>query len=224
VDPGSRVVRLAEPAGEEQRRADRLVLRALVSDDLAANLWKRSGMDAAHVRGQNWRQQTRISRRGGDVMCWGRPAAYIAFAALALASGNLGCGTSYTSVIGPPGPTGVGSGSVSRPPSVASIAPRTGSGGSQVTITGTGFTSGETVCFGSASSPDYRVSDSGRQITAVVPPGSGTVRVVVITAAGGLTAGPDDTFTYSSSTAASGATSSGSPVLPCAAVSPETSP
>ena len=67
---------------------------------------------------------------------------------------------------------------------VTSIAPRTGASGSQVTISRTGFSSDQKVCFGSAASPDYRVNDSGTRITAVVPSGSGTVQVVVVTNVG----------------------------------------
>jgi hypothetical protein len=105
--------------------------------------------------------------------------------------------------------------------SVTSITPRTGSGGSLVTISGTGFTSAEQVCFGSAASPHYRVSDSGARITAVVPAGSGTVPVIVITAAGPSAVRPGDTFTYRSSAIASGAARS---VHVCALISTETSP
>ena len=185
-------------------------------------------MDLADVRGQNWRQLKKFLAGQGDVMPWGRAVAYIAYGAVAvaLASGGLACeATSHTSGAGPPAPTGA----EATPPlaalaSVTTIAPRAAAGGSQVTINGTGFTFAKAVCFGTASSPGYRVSDSGARITAVVPTGSGTVPVAVITAAGASVVKPDDTFTYSGSTATSGPTSSAVPVSPCASMSAETSP
>lgn len=164
-------------------------------------------------------------------MLWGRAVAYIAYAALAaaLALGGSACeSTSHTAVIGPPVPTAAEAtsphASLAPLASVTSIAPRTAAGGSQVTISGTGFTFAETVCFGSASSPAYRVNDSGTRITAIVPSGSGTVPVAVITAAGVSAVRPDDTFTYPNSTVASGVTSSALPVSLCASMPPETSP
>lgn len=183
-------------------------------------------------------------------MRWGRTVACAALA-LALALSGLACtSTSNTTAgVGVPGPTGAESppassevalpgptGPEGTPPvptgpevslspatlaSVSSIAPRTGSGGSLVTISGTGLIFTEQVCFGSVASPHYRESDSGTRITAVVPTGSGTVPVAVITAAGPSVVRPGDTFTYRSSTIASGAARS---AHVCAAISTETSP
>lgn len=167
---------------------------------------------------------------------------FVAYAALAvvLASGALACeSTSPTAAgsrtttgsgtptggVGPPAPTGVGA----TPPllqlaSVTSVAPHAGSGGSQVTITGTGFTFATTVCFGGASSPKYQVSDSGTRITAVAPYGSGTVPVAVITASGPSAVEPGDTFTYRSSAVQSGPTSTALHPPPCAPLSRGTLP
>jgi hypothetical protein len=185
-------------------------------------------MDLAEVSGQNWRQPKKLLAGQGDVMPWGRAVAFIVYGAVAvaLASGGLACeATSHTSGAGPPVPTGA---EATPPParlaSVTSIAPRAAAGGSQVTINGTGFTFAKAVCFGTASSPDYRVNDSGTRITAVVPTGSGTVPVAVITAVGASVVRPDDRFTYPGSAVASGATSSALPVSPCASMSAETSP
>jgi hypothetical protein len=164
-------------------------------------------------------------------MRWGRAVAYTCYAALAvaLASGGLAC-ESGSHTVGPPAPTGPertlphGAGTGSPLATVTSVAPRTGTEGSRVTIGGTGFIVVQTVCFGTASSPDYRVNGSGTQITAVVPPGSGTEPVAVITLAGVSAVTPDDAFTYRTPTAAGGATSAPSPASPCAAISPESSP
>lgn len=159
-------------------------------------------------------------------MRWGRAVAYAAYAALAvaLASGGLACESAPTSV-GPAAPTGPeATPSLSASPlaaSVTSVAPHAGAGGSQVTISGTGFTLAEMVCFGSKSSPQYRVSESGTRIIAVVPSGSGTVPVAVITPAGASAVGPDDTFTYRSSIAGSTGTSSAVPVSQCESISAE---
>lgn len=170
-------------------------------------------------------------RRDRTVTC-------IAYATLAvtLASGCLACdSTSHPTVstspaisgIGAPAPTGPGGPPVPvpAPVSVTSIVPRTGAAGSQVTILGTGFDSAVGVCFGSAASPHYQVSDSGARITAVVPFGFGTVPVAVVTATGAPAQSRNDTFTYTyrSSTAAGGRTSSAPPASLCVSVPPETS-
>jgi hypothetical protein len=190
---------------------------------------------AGHTSGLSPRSRSELapakeaSRGAGDVMRWGRAVAYIVYAALAVAfvSGGLACeSTSQTSSnVGPPGPTGP----ERTPPLpklalVTSIAPRAGSGGSRVTISGSGFNSAKDVCFGSRASPDYRVSDSGKRITAVAPAGSGTVPVAVITAAGVSAVRPGDTFTYRGSALAGGATSSASPLSLCASMPPEAFP
>ena len=180
-------------------------------------------------------------------MRWSRTVACAGLAlALALGGLACESASHTTSGPGPPGPTGpegtppppsevvlpgpTGPEGTPPPPtapevtlspatlaSVTSIAPRTGSGGSQVTISGTGFIFTEQVCFGSAASPHYRVSDSGAQISAVAPAGSGTVPVAVITAAGPSAVRPGDTFTYRSSTIASGAARA---APACASMSP----
>jgi hypothetical protein len=66
-------------------------------------------------------------------------------------------------------------------PALTSIAPNEGpqAGGNSVTIAGSGFTGVNTVRFGAVPATSFTVvSDS--QITAVVPPGSGTVQVMVL--------------------------------------------
>lgn len=132
-------------------------------------------------------------------MRWGRVIAY-AVLAVALATGGLACESSPTiGGLGPPAASGPGAVAAAKGPSVTSVAPRTGTEGSDVTISGTGLTSAKAVCFGRASSSSYQASDSGMRITAVVPAGSGTVQVAVITAAGTSKAVSGDTFTYSGS-------------------------
>lgn len=65
-------------------------------------------------------------------------------------------------------------------PVVRTIAPNNGPavGGSAVTVEGSAFTPGSTVMFGAAASTDVKV-ESSDAITAVSPPGSGTVDVTV---------------------------------------------
>ena len=83
-------------------------------------------------------------------------------------------------------------------PTVTSLSPSSGSavGGTQVTITGSGFTGVSQVAFsGVPASPFNFVSDS--QVTAVAPAGTGTVDVSIT--AGGVTSPvnqPADQFTY----------------------------
>jgi hypothetical protein len=82
-------------------------------------------------------------------------------------------------------------------PTVTALQPSTGpeGGGTTVIITGTGFTGATAVAFGAAPATSFTV-DLDTQITAVSPPGTGTVDVRVT--AGGVTSrtSPADQFTY----------------------------
>ncbi|MGY5134116.1 IPT/TIG domain-containing protein, partial [Streptomyces nigrescens] len=80
-------------------------------------------------------------------------------------------------------------------PTVTSVSPTSGStaGGTQVTVTGSGFTGATGVRFGATHAPSFTVN-SDTQITATAPVGSGTVQVTVTTPAG--TSNQFVTFTY----------------------------
>ena len=67
-------------------------------------------------------------------------------------------------------------------PAIAAADPATGleAGGTDVTITGTGFTDATGVTFGGAAATSYTVTDDGT-IAATTPAGSGVVDVVVTT-------------------------------------------
>jgi hypothetical protein len=84
-------------------------------------------------------------------------------------------------------------------PSVTAVSPASGAstGGTVVTITGTGFSGASTVDFGSGDpSASYTVTSS-TSITATTPPGSiGTVDTTVITAGGTSATSPADQFSY----------------------------
>jgi hypothetical protein len=82
-------------------------------------------------------------------------------------------------------------------PTVSSISPTSGpaAGGTNVTITGTGFTGATGVSFGGAAASNIIV-DSDTQITATSPAGSGTVDVTVTTPNGTSATGGADQFTY----------------------------
>ncbi|MGY1941351.1 IPT/TIG domain-containing protein [Nocardia gipuzkoensis] len=69
-------------------------------------------------------------------------------------------------------------------PTISSVSPTTGptSGGNSVVITGTGFTGPTTVRFGGTATTF--TLDSATQITAIAPPGSGTVDITVANAGG----------------------------------------
>jgi hypothetical protein len=89
---------------------------------------------------------------------------------------------------------------IASTPSVASVSPQSGpvSGGTTVTITGTGFTGTTKVAFGPVAAGSFTlVSDS--EITAVTPAQPAGARGVYVTTVGGGTsppAGPSDEFTY----------------------------
>ncbi|MEA2300735.1 MAG: hypothetical protein QOE44_1270, partial [Solirubrobacteraceae bacterium] len=96
------------------------------------------------------------------------------------------------------------------PPAVSGLSPSSGpeAGGTTVTITGTNFTGATGVAFGSAPAASFTL-DSPTQITAVAPPGTGTVDVVVTTPSGLSAAGPPDAFAYTTA----GPPPPGSPVV-----------
>ncbi len=86
-------------------------------------------------------------------------------------------------------------------PTVTAISPQSGptSGGTLVTITGTGFSTpaAAAVYFGANPATDVTVV-SATTITAVSPAGTGAVHVAVYTANGGSTNTSADVFTYTS--------------------------
>ena len=89
------------------------------------------------------------------------------------------------------------------PPTVTGISPRTGAtgGGTPVTITGTGFispTGTVTVFFGPNQATNVKVV-SATTITAVSPPGTGSVNVMVYVNDVGSATNPADVFTYTMS-------------------------
>jgi hypothetical protein len=88
-------------------------------------------------------------------------------------------------------------------PSLAAIAPATGSitGGTAVTIVGSDFESVSAVKFGNSPSTGFTV-DSTSKITAVAPPAAapGEVDISVTTAGGTTASGPADKFKYEACT------------------------
>jgi alpha-tubulin suppressor-like RCC1 family protein len=81
---------------------------------------------------------------------------------------------------------------------VAKVEPDEGplAGGTPVTLTGANFTGATAVKFGSASATSFKVN-SESSITAVSPPGTGTVDVTVSTPEGASQASAADKFTFS---------------------------
>ena len=82
-------------------------------------------------------------------------------------------------------------------PVVACLDPATGSpaGGTRVVISGSGMTGATSVSFGKAAARSFTV-DSDTRISAVSPPGDGTVAVSVTTPGGISATGTADLFTY----------------------------
>jgi len=83
------------------------------------------------------------------------------------------------------------------PPTVTAVNPGTGpaSGGTTVTITGTGFTGATAVDFGGSAATNVTVN-SATQVTAVSPVGTGTVDVTVVTPNGTSATNASDQFAY----------------------------
>ena len=82
---------------------------------------------------------------------------------------------------------------------MTSVSPDVAPADTSVTITGSGFTKVTAVDFGTTSAVSYTVDSHTKTITAVSPPGSGTVDVTVTTSKGTSTVTPVDEFTYTPS-------------------------
>jgi hypothetical protein len=95
-------------------------------------------------------------------------------------------------------------------PNAPTFTPSSGpaGGGTQVAISGTGFEAGDTVTFGSTPATSVTVN-SPTSITAVVPPGSGSVSVNVIAPGGSPTQTATSDYTYVPAPVVTGVTSSG---------------
>jgi pimeloyl-ACP methyl ester carboxylesterase len=83
------------------------------------------------------------------------------------------------------------------PPTITGVSPKQGleSGGTTVTITGTDLTGASAVKFGAAAATSFTVNSSS-SITAVSPPGVGTVEVIVTGPDGTSPSSSADHFTY----------------------------
>ena len=120
-----------------------------------------------------------------------------------LVESPAGAGTVDVAVTAPGGTSAPSSGSqfsydqTAGVPVVSSVAPNVGplTGGTPVTITGTGLAGATAVRFGSGAATGTDVV-SGTEITAVSPAGSGNVDVTVTTSAGVSAAGPGSQFSY----------------------------
>jgi len=90
-------------------------------------------------------------------------------------------------------------------PAVTSVAPTHGSpsGGTKVTIKGSGFIGATSVQFGSVPATGVKVVSS-TEITAVSPAGTGTVHVTVTTPVGTSKTSSADQFTFSTGTPSGG--------------------
>ncbi len=106
-------------------------------------------------------------------------------------------------------------------PVITKVKPATGpgAGGTKVTITGTNLTHASSVSFGSVSATSFKVSRSGKKITARAPAQpAGTVDIIVTTPQGGPSSPtPADQFTYAGPTVlavspATGSTAGGTKV------------
>lgn len=98
-------------------------------------------------------------------------------------------------------------------PTVTSITPDSGptTGGTSVTISGSGFSGTDTVSFGSTAATSFTV-DSATSITATSPAGSGTVDITVTTGGGSSATSAADQFTYTQQVPTVGLSSSANPV------------
>jgi hypothetical protein len=90
-------------------------------------------------------------------------------------------------------------------PTVTSLSPSSGtpSGGTNVTIAGTGFTGATKVTFGDTAAASFSIKSSTK-IVAVSPAGTGTVHITVTTASGTSATSSKDDFTFTNATPSGG--------------------
>ena len=159
---------------------------------------KVSGLtDAAAISGGEFYSLALLNN--GTVMAWGNND-----------ESQLGNGTKTSSdvpvaVSGLSSATAIAAGykhglAASGAPLITKVEPPygTGVGGTSVTITGVGFTGASEVKFGSASAASFK-AESETSITAVSPPGKGTVDMTVTTPGGTSALSPADKFVYGAS-------------------------
>ena len=131
----------------------------------------------------------------------GNPAAFVVDSSTQItAVSPPGTGTVDVTVTTPGGtsPTGTADQfSYAGPPAVTAVSPGSGAqtGGTAVTVTGTELAGTTAVLFGVVPATSV-VVDSDTQVTAVAPPGTGTVDVTVTTLVGTSPTGPTDRFSY----------------------------
>jgi cyclophilin family peptidyl-prolyl cis-trans isomerase len=116
------------------------------------------------------------------------------------ATSPAGSGTVDVTVISPSATSATSSAdefTYEAAPTVTGIAPSSGpaAGGTQVVITGTGFTGASVVDFGNQAASSFTLN-SATQITAVSPQSTGTVDVTVTTPGGTSATSSSDKFTY----------------------------
>jgi hypothetical protein len=84
------------------------------------------------------------------------------------------------------------------PSIVSGIAPASGptTGGNGIVVMGRDFSGATRIMFGQTAGTVVNVNDAGTQLTALAPPGTGTVDVTVLTPAGTSATGAADAYTY----------------------------
>ena len=98
-------------------------------------------------------------------------------------------------------------------PTVTAISPQTGplAGGTAVTITGTNFTSGSTVNFGTIAAASVSFKNSNQLVATTAPGTAGVVDVTVTTPIGTSAISAVDEFTYGTGPVITGLSSAGGP-------------
>jgi phospholipase C len=140
---------------------------------------------------------------GAQTPCTPEPGAGKVPVAVSGTASSLAAGTTYHYHVVAMNSGGSGEGedrtftTLPNPPATTAVKPDAGlvGGGTEVTITGTGFAQATGVRFGSRQAARFDVT-SPTSITAVTPAGNGTVNVIVSNAGGSSTAVAADRFTY----------------------------
>ena len=162
---------------------------------LAPNVGPLAGGTAVTVSGSGFTAGSTVSFGGTSAA-----SVTVTNATTLIATSPGGTGAVDLTVTTPGGTSAVSSADVfayDAAPTVTSLTPSAGPlvGGTVVMVTGTGFTAGSSVVFGSASAGSVSVTNA-TTLVATSPAGTGSVDVTVTTAGGTSVASAPDLFTY----------------------------
>jgi IPT/TIG domain len=194
----------ASPSATRTRPARQRQVTVVVSA-VSPKSGPESGGTTVTVSGQGFTGATQVDFAGVSA-----PSISVVSDSKITATSPPGAGTVNVTVVTPNGASATNPADrftyIAPVPTVTGVSPGSGpeSGGTTVTISGSGFSDAIKVDFGGVSAPSFSI-DSGSRITVKSPPGTGTVDIRVITPTRTSAITSADQFTYDSGQGSGGA-------------------